>query len=125
MASSAEWNAVDVMFSFDESRIYIFFSHTFDFIGMCSIEKALQNASNSSSTVSIAQSSCGSLSPQVYTPMSSEEMAVTGSTFLYKVRAESLNVFKCTQSLIRRGWLLSRAACAWSRLHSSRVCTTS
>ena len=37
MASTTDWNAMHVMLSYDERSIYVFFSHTFDFIGKCSL----------------------------------------------------------------------------------------
>ena len=37
VASSTDWNAVDVMLSYDEMSIYIFFSYVFDFIASCQV----------------------------------------------------------------------------------------
>ena len=79
VASSTDWNAVDVMLSYDETSIYIFFSYVFDFIASCQIPPPPQNSTTTTFT------NCSYLSPAVYSPSQFwADAGVTGATFTYK-----------------------------------------
>lgn len=81
VASSTEWNAVDVMLSYDEESIYIFFSHVFDFIASCQLPALPQQNSTAATTIT----NCSYLSPAVYNPSQFwADAGVTGSTFIYR-----------------------------------------
>ncbi len=76
VASTTEWNAVDVMLSYDDSSIYIFFSYTFDFIGKCSIPSG-------SVQQKIPAASCSYLSPKQFVPTATDA-GISGTSFTYK-----------------------------------------
>lgn len=56
VATLLDWNAVDVMFSYDSTHIYLFFSHTYDFIARCRLSPL-------GSGSELQSSDCAHLSP--------------------------------------------------------------
>ncbi len=83
MASSGDWNANDVMLSYDEKSIYIFFSYTFDFIGKCRIDQVNTTGASSSAPYLIPPSDCSYLSPKVFSS-TGIYVGVTGMSFFFK-----------------------------------------
>jgi len=94
MASTSEWNAVDVMLSHDDQSVYVFFSNTYDYIAKCSLANALRiitappssanastNNNNNNNTLpyKVPASECLYLSPRVYY---SDDSAAEGSSTL-------------------------------------------
>ena len=63
VANSTDWNAVNVMLSYDETNIYIFFSYVFDFIASCQIPPRTTNT-----TATNSFTNCSYLSQAVYSP---------------------------------------------------------
>jgi hypothetical protein len=97
MASTTDWNAVDVMLSHDEASVYVFFSYTFDFIGKCSLSSAL---SSSTLPYSVPAAECTYLSTKSFVP-TSLDAGVTGSTFTFKgcTRMHPLPFLACLYDL--------------------------
>ena len=70
ISTTTAWNAVDVMLSHNETSVYVFFSYTYDFIGMCSLQGALAHRQNASSQLPHATTpnDCTYLSPRTIFP---------------------------------------------------------
>ncbi len=95
VASTTDWNAVDVMLSYDERSIYIFFSYTFDFIGKCAVPQ-----DGAPQYASIPSSACSYLSRKDFTP-TALDTGVTGTSFTYRgcVRMVPMHYLACLYDL--------------------------
>jgi len=85
VASTTDWNAVDVMLSHDGGSLYIFFSYTYDFIAKCSIsnQNITSTADAHAKAYNIPSSECTYLSPKTFVP-GPLDYSVTGTTFTYR-----------------------------------------
>ena len=100
MASTTDWNAIDVMLSYDERSIYVFFSYTFDFIGKCSlVSPNITNvaADSTAPPYTIPASECTYLSPKAFAPASVSDAGITGASFTLKgcVRMTPMHFLAC------------------------------
>ena len=95
-----DWNAVDVMLSYDDSSIYIFFSYTFDFIGKCRIPSGFTQQP-------IPAASCSYLSTKQFVPTATDA-GISGTSFTYKgcTRMIPMHYLACLYDLQGAGSIL-------------------
>ena len=87
MASTTDWNAIDIMLLYDKHSIYMFCLYTFDFIGKCSLgsPNITDIAADSRAwAYTIPALECTYLSPKAFVPTSVSDAGITGALFTLK-----------------------------------------